>query len=345
MSKMLKFKLIVVLLLVIAMLFGGAWWYFHVHTKTPEYALQQIETALTKHETDRFERYVDLDALLDTSYDDFMAGLVLADTAGSEEEKAAIGDFTQMLKAPLLTSLKSAVEQYVATGSWPGASSGSGTALDASQFLEKSGLSEMEYRGLDSLTQDEEKGQATAKIRVFQKEADEEFVFDVELTKQEDGDWRVTRVTNVGDFASFLAKARQAKLKAYADAANAVIARHNETMMKAQEDFTTTLAAGSLGNQQTREALKVLMQDTVVPDWQQRREELSAIDVPAAAQSLQKLRLKICDLHIAYAQGYADWMTDKKAATLRDAERQLAQARTLEQEEKFLARRVGDRAQ
>lgn len=67
--------------------------------------------------------------------------------------------------------------------------------------------------------------------------------------------------------------------------------------------------------------------------------------MPAAAQSLQKLRLKICDLHIAYAQGYADWMTDKKAATLRDAERQLAQARTLEQEEKFLARRVGDRAQ
>ena len=38
-------------------------------------------------------------------------------------------------------------------------------------------------------------------------------------------------------------------------------------------------------------------------------------------------------------------MTDKKAATLRDAERQLTQARTLEQEEKFLSRRVGDRAQ
>lgn len=345
MSKMLKFKLIVVLVLVIAVSFGGVWWYFHIHTKTPEYALQQIETALTKHDVDRFQRYVDLDGLLDTSYDDFMAGLVLADTPGSEEEKAAIGDFTQMLKAPLLTSLKSAIEQYVAAGEWPSASSGSGTALDASQFLEKSGLAELKYRGIDSLTKDEEKGTATAMVRVYQKEADDEFVFAVELTQQEDGDWRVTRVTNVKDFAAFLAKTRQAKLRAYADASNAIIARHNETMMKAQEDFTTTLAAGSLGNQQTREALKTLMQDTVVPDWQQRKEELTAIDVPAAAQSLQKLRLKICDLHIAYAQGYADWMTDKKAATLRDAERQLAQARTLEQEEKFLARRVGDRAQ
>lgn len=345
MSKMMKFKLIVVLLLVIAMLFGGAWWYFHIHTKTPEYALQQVETSLTKHDLDRFHRYVDLDALLDASYDDFMAGLVLSDTAGSEEEKAAIGDFTQMLKAPLLTSFKSAVEQYVTTGAWPGAGSGSGTALDASQFLEKSGLAELEYRGLDGLTKDEEKGRATAEIRVFQQEVDDEFVFDVELTKQDDGDWRVTRVANVKEFASFLAQSRQAKLRAYADAANAIIAKHNETMMKAQEDFTTTLAAGSLGNQQTREALKTLMQDTVVPDWQQRKEELSAIEVPAAAQSLQKLRLKICDLHIAYAQGYADWMTDKKAATLRDAERQLTQARTLEQEEKFLSRRVGDRAQ
>ena len=54
----------------------------------------------------------------------------------------------------------------------------------------------------------------------------------------------------------------------------------------------------------------------------------------------EKIRLKICDCYIAYAKGYAHWMDDKQAATIREAENQLRQAKALEQEEKFLARRV-----
>ena len=96
----------------------------------------------------------------------------------------------------------------------------------------------------------------------------------------------------------------------------------------------------ALGNDATRQALKELMENTILPDWQARKAELEAIDAPQAAQTLHRLRLHICDLRIDYAEGYAAWMTDKKAATIRDAETKLKQARTLEQEELFLTKRM-----
>jgi len=82
------------------------------------------------------------------------------------------------------------------------------------------------------------------------------------------------------------------------------------------------------------------MEQDILTDWQQRKEELSAVSVPRSMQSLQQLRIKICDLHIAYAEGYAAWMTDKNAATIRSAESSLRQAEVLEVEESFLVQRA-----
>ena len=83
-----------------------------------------------------------------------------------------------------------------------------------------------------------------------------------------------------------------------------------------------------------------IMEQDILSDWQERREELAAVTVPRTMQSLHQLRLKICDLHIAYAQGYAAWMTDKNAVTIRAAENNLRQADVLEIEAAFLAQRA-----
>ena len=113
-------------------------------------------------------------------------------------------------------------------------------------------------------------------------------------------------------------------------------------MREAEAQRAEILSAGALGNDATRQALKALMEDTILPDWQARKAELEAIEPPPAAQPLHRLRLHICNLRIAYAEGYAAWMTDKKAATIRDAETKLKQAKTLEMEEMFLTKRMGE---
>lgn len=344
MGKKLRIKLYAFLAVLLLILAGGSYCYVHFYMKTPDYALQQIQASLEDHDTEKFQRYVDLEDLLDTSYDDFMSGILEVEQPLSPEVKATVGDLTQMLKAPLLTSFKAAVLDYVRTGDW-NADAAEGDdrgiqAMDSAQVLEKSGLRESAFRKVDSLARDKEAGTAVAKVRIFQAEANEEFVLDVQFTEQADGSWRVTEITNFHEFIVFVAKSRQEQLSQYADTTAEIIARHDASMMQAQEKMSSLLSRGSLGNKDTREALKAFMEDTIRKDWQQRKDELEAVPVPAAAQTLHKLRLKICDLHIAYATGYSAWMTDKKAATIREADRQLKQAKTLEQEEKFLTRRV-----
>lgn len=342
MGHSLRMKLYLLLAVLVLLAFGSGYWYFQVYTKTPDYALQKIEQALEEHDKDTFGRYVDMDALLDKSYDDLMEGLMDAEQPLSSEAKFTVGNFTQMLKAPLITSFKQAVEQYVTTGSWgEEAEEGSNQGFEAAQVLEKSGLCESSFRKVDSVAKDKEAGTAIAKVRIFQQEANEEFVLDVQFTEQADGTWRVTEVGNFHEFVLFITKARRAQLIQYADTTAEIISRHDTAMMQAQEQFNSLLSRGTLGSDETRKALKNFMENTIKADWQQRKAELEAVTVPASAQTLHKLRLKICDLHIAYAAGYSAWMTDKKATTIREADRQLKQAKTLEQEEKFLARRVG----
>lgn len=341
MGRSLRMKLYLLLAVLVLLAMGSGYWYFQVYTKTPDYALQKIERALEEHDQKTFERYVDMDALLDKSYDDLMEGLMDAEQPLSTEAKFTVGNFTQMLKAPLITSFKQAVEQYVNTGSWTQESEESSQGFEAAQVLEKSGICESSFRKVDSMAKDKEAGTAIAKVRIFQQEANEEFVLDVQFTEQPDGTWRVTEINNFHEFVLFLTKARRAQLIQYADTTAEIISRHDTAMMQAQEQFNNLLSRGTLGSDETRKALKNFMEGTIKADWQQRKTELEAVTVPAAAQTLHHLRLRICDLHIAYASGYAAWMTDKKATTIREADRQLKQAKTLEQEEKFLARRVG----
>ena len=161
------------------------------------------------------------------------------------------------------------------------------------------------------------------------------------LAPAHDGHYRVTGIENYRDYVVMLAKARRSKVDAYLTETASIVAEHEAAMREAETQRAEILAAGTLGNNATRQALQDLMTGTILPDWQARKAALEAIDAPDAATPLHRLRLRICDLYIGYAEGYAVWMTDKKAATIREAEQKLKQAKTLEQEEKFLTKRIG----
>ena len=104
--------------------------------------------------------------------------------------------------------------------------------------------------------------------------------------------------------------------------------------------YSHLLASGSLGSQATRDEIKDLMENVIQKDWDERKQELFSVSVPDAAQTLQHLRIRICDLYIDYAKNYALWMTDKKAGTIREADTKLKQAKTLELEASTIARRM-----
>ena len=196
------------------------------------------------------------------------------------------------------------------------------------------------FQKIDYVGVDKDAGIATVGVRVFQQEAGEEFVLEVQMVRTEAGVWRVSEITNFHDFIVFVMKARREHLQEYVDATAAIVEQHDKTVRTADKKILDLLSAGSLGNTTTRQSIKDVMLNEIMPDWVQRKEELTEIDAPASAQSLHRLRLHICDLRIAYAKGYAAWMDDKQAVTIRDANEKLKEAKTLEHEAATLVQQM-----
>jgi len=339
MSRALKLKLSCAALLTLLLFFTGLFWYFHVYTKTPEYALHSIEDAFDRHDEALFLRYVRLDTVLDAGYDDFMRGTMDAAFGHSREASAALEDFSKMLKPAFITMIKDAVHTRLTTGEWPSADPADDGA-DTDNILSRIGVRDLTFRDLANPVIHENTQTAEIDVVAHQGEADSDFTFKVILAPSEEGDWQVVSVQNLHEYAIVLEQARRLRVESYLEETDTIMARHDQTSGAAQLRLCSVLGAGTLGSQATRDMARQIMEQDILVDWQERKDELSAVSVPRSMQSLHQLRLKICDLHIAYAQGYAAWMTDKNASTIRSAENSLRQAEVLEVEASFLVQRA-----
>ena len=339
MSHAMKLKVACATLLGVLLVFAGLFWYFRIYTKTPEYALRSIETALEQHDETLFLRHVRLDDVLNSGYDDFMMGTMDAEFGHSRESAAALEDFSKMLKPAFIKMLQDAVHTRLTTGAWPSVTPAEDGG-DTENILSRIGVRDLEFREISNLTLHEDTQTAEADILVHQGEADTDFTFKILLKPSEDGDWQVISIQNLHEYAGVLEQARRRRIAAYLEESNAIIERHDQTSAAAQLRLYSALGAGALGSQATRDMARQIMEQEILADWQERKNELEAVSAPRSMQSLHQLRLKICDLHIAYAQGYAAWMTDKNAATIRAAENSLRQAEVLEVEAAFLVQRA-----
>lgn len=335
-SKQGKLRLLIAFAITVLGMAGGGYWYFGYYTKTPTYALRMVEEAVAAHDETKFMRYVDVDAIAGSASDALLSGMMDADHSLSEASRAAISGFAAMFRDPLQDSFKGILLSCVRTGTWGGQVSGEGTPIDADVILSRAGLKAITFRGVSSLEQDADGGTATVGLRVYQEEIDDEFVFKVQFLRTTSGLWQAKEITNFRDFIALVMNARQEQLKAYLTAADAVLARHEAIVRAADKKLVETLQRGSLGDTATRQAMKKIMEEEILPDWHRREEELQTLSVPMQAQSLQRLRLRICAAQIQYAEAYAEWLDTKSADTVRKANELLKEAKTLEHEEKVL---------
>ena len=339
MSRTMKAKIVCAVLVCVAVLLAGLFWYFRIYTKTPEYALRSIGEAFERHDETLFLRYVRLDAVLDAGYDDFMRGTIDAEFGHSHEAAAALEDFSKMLKPAFIKMLADAVHTRVTTGEWPDVASAN-EAGNTENILSRIGVRDLTFREIANLTRNDEEQTAEVDVVAHQEEADSDFTFKILLVPSDEGDWQVASIQNLHEYAVVLQQARRTRMEAYLEESNAIIARHDQTVGAAQLRLYSVLGVGALGSQATRDMARQIMEQDILADWQERKKELEAVSVPRSMQSLHQLRLKICDQHIAYAQGYAAWMTDKNAATIRAAENNLRQAEVLEGEASLLVQRA-----
>ena len=330
-----KWKAILaVLIAAVVVMGGGALWYYGYYTKTPEYAVRMIEEASVSHDVVKFERYVDVRKISEMAGDEFLEGVMDSDRALTEEARSAVSNYASIFKASVSKNFEDAIREYVRTGEWGGLSP------DAQLLLDKAGLYQAEPRGVDGLEKNAEDGKATVGFRLHQKEAADEFVLKVRLVKGQDGVWRAEEIANFREFITFVMKARKEQFRSYLKTTEDILRVHEEKISAADKKLVDILHSGSMGDMNVRRQMRTVMAEEILPDWQLRRSELEQIDPPTAAQTLHRLRLRICDMRISYAIRYAEWLETKKAADIQEANEILKEARTLEQEAETMTHRM-----
>ena len=315
---------------------GGGYYHFHVKTDTPEYTIKTIQQSVEKHDTKTFYRLVNVDSVLDSSYDGLVEGLASTQRLPSPDTREAIKNFTEMLRGSLMLSLKSAIDSYVATGDLKVEEN-----IGVVELLDRVGLNDATIRDVKNIEiNDANKNEAFADLIIFQPELGKEFPLQLILSRGEDNQWQVSRVQNFQEYVEAIGEARQANINDYLAKAGEINFQHDAEIREAEQKYGLILAAGNLSRKETRAELKNLINNIFKKNWEERKQELFSLPVPKDAESLHNLYMKICDLSISAAQDYVKWLDDNNPATIKVAEEKIHQVQTLTTEAADLAKRM-----
>ena len=324
---------LVVLALIIA---GGGYYFFHVGTDTPEYAMKMITQSIEDHDVKEFHRVVNVDTVLDSGYNDFVAGITSPDIVMTPDARETIKNFTKLLRAPMILSLKSAIDSYIETGEFD-----VGKNTGVVELLERTGLNDLEVRNVKNIEiNDANRNEAFADVIIYQPELDREFPLQILLNRVDNNRWQVTCVKNFQEYITQIAKARRAQLDEYLRQAAEINAKHDAIMTEGEQQYSKILSAGSLSQDKTRSELKSLIDNSFKPDWEKRKEELFNLHVPKDAEELHNLYLKICDTAIEASENYSKWLDDKNSQTIKSAEDKIHQVQAMMNEASALAGRM-----
>ena len=313
-------------------------YYFNTSTKTPEYALKIVEESIVNHDKENFYKYVDLESVLETSYEGIIEGMMHSNKTMDDDARESVKDFTEMLRAPMLLSLQTSIDSYVETGDFHEEDN-----VGVAELLKRTGMNKSEFRGVRNVEIDSADDElATADILIYHPELDGEFTLKFVLTKTGSDNWKVVRVENFKEFITQINQVRLKSLDEYLKQSEEINKRHDKIIADAEQKYKAIKAAGSLAQDRTRINLRDLMSNVIKKDWEARKIEFLKLTVPKDAETLQNLRLKICDLEISYAEGMALWMDDKRALTIKTAEEKHRQAQTLKSEEKNWVRKMSN---
>lgn len=314
---------------------GGGYYYFHVDTDTPNFAIKTIEQSIKDHDPQTFHSVVNVDGVLASGYDGFVEVVTSPNVVTMADTRDVIKDFTQMLRDPMLMSLKAAIDSYIATGSL-NEEKNAGVV----ELLDKMGLKGVEVRDVKNVQiNDANRNEAFADLIIFQPELDKEFPLQFVLTRSDDK-WQVSRVQNFKDYVEQIAKARRAQLDDYLKLSSDINNKHEATLHEAEKKYGAILSTGNLTEDKTRAELKTLINDTFKKDWEEHKQELFTLRVPKDAETLHNLYMKICDTAIDAAQTYSKWIDDRNPETIKAAEDKIHQVQTLINEAATLAKRL-----
>lgn len=209
-------KKIIALILVVLVVAGiGGWFYYK---RTPAYTFSLIQTALEQKDWKGFQRHVDTENLLSTSYDVLIESSLDEDGSMDEQGKKMALGVIRMMKPNIVTSLNKDLEQWVTTGSIKAPDPGEASAMQAQaqmvglNMLHKAGLDRLAITGVGSINKDGE--MYTMPMKVHDEKLDQDFTLQLGLKQLDDGTWQILEVKNLRQYLKDMQKAMDEKVAA-----------------------------------------------------------------------------------------------------------------------------------
>ena len=186
----------------LVLVLGALAFYFLYWTKTPEYSLNLVREAVKNHNTEQFERHVDLDSLLNKGYDDFIAYYLKTEGKDLGGFQTLAAGAAQMMKPSLVASLKSEILKSVSEVKEANTPTDTGKQDKTKQQVavlndnaSKIYNKNVEVKGIK--TDSQEPGVSIATIALHNKELEKDFDIKLKMNKLENGQWRVKEITNL----------------------------------------------------------------------------------------------------------------------------------------------------
>ncbi len=324
---------------ILAALVGSAVWYFFFYIRTPEYALEQIQTAITEQDEEKFNRYVNAELLSSRAYDDLTVDLFAYDAELTPKTRAMFEKFYILIKPQLSEGLENAALTRITGGSWnlPEGTDilkGRQLGIDFERFLERS---QLRNTTLIKVGKVEHSGHnATADIEIIEDYTQTPFTLQLAMEQAEDGHWQVAYIKNYKAYLDKISPLQNKDIADYIAATKSIVSESNEHFEVYQSHFKrlNNSKNGHLSKQQ-KNNVAALIEDDIIPALQERQAKLDAINVPAGAQYLARQRQQATETSIKAWQHYIKGLRE-------DSHAEFATAETLHKQELAIDLRVQD---
>lgn len=312
------------LFLMLGAILASAVWYFCIYIRTPEYSLQQAVAAIGRSDASSLQQYVNLDLLTANAYDDLTVDLFAYDSTLTPQTKVLFEKFYVMIKPQITEGLKNTILTRVSRGDWTLPTGvdilkGRQLGIDYERLLERSQLRNTSVSSVGTITHNGTT--AIAEVHVVEDYTQTPFALELVMEESADGHWQIAYIRNYKEYLDTVAPLQNKDIADYIAATQEIVDGSNLEFLEQQQRFRKLMrtSSGVLSEGQKSE-LRALLLDEVIPSLKRRQERLDAVDVPAGAAYLGRLRQQSTEITIKTWQHFIKALREDRPVEFETAE-------------------------
>lgn len=202
-----KFLLIFIPIILLIALGVGAFRAYRQIQTTPTSSIKILRDAIQAHDTATFNNLFDVDAVLNNAAEEILTAQINSEVNSTTYSAQDLANIYETRKADFLTSTKTAVENYVASGKL----NLSENLTPTQKWLKDSDVNRCSIKNVSKAVVNE--GRARTKIEFYNSELRFSFELEVTLEKIDEKNWRVVEVHGFENYLSGLNRALKKKLE------------------------------------------------------------------------------------------------------------------------------------